>query len=199
MQTRLAGKRLFSGVILRQACPHFRTLWLVFLNQAKFLIDIPRIILGASFYALAVALFFPYRQGFASLYLLILGLYFVAFAMGYWISTAFPIAKSSLLGTGFALLWALVLSGVVPSLSDVSKLPARLQWLWDISAPRWAIEGFWLKEVEIRPWIEKLSSPSNLYVTGNYFVDVKNLFCIGLVWCVVALLGLKLFNRKKMK
>ncbi len=78
---------------------------------AKFAVDVPRIWLGASFFSMAVALFFPYRSAFQYIYLTIILLYFNAFAMGYWISTAFPIQKAGLIGTGFALLWALVLSG----------------------------------------------------------------------------------------
>jgi hypothetical protein len=62
---------------------------------AKFVIDIPRIILGALFFAIALALFYPYRQSWASLFAIVGLLYFVAFALGYWISTAFPIQKAS--------------------------------------------------------------------------------------------------------
>lgn len=120
---------------------------------AKVIIDIPRMVMGALFFSIAVALFFPYRQSWGSLYVVILLLYFVSFGMGYWISTAFPVQKASLIGVGFALLWALVLSGVVPNYTEVvgdgtagSGYPPAVQWLWSISAPRWAVEAFWLME-----------------------------------------------------
>jgi hypothetical protein len=84
---------------------------------AKLIVDIPRIFFGALFFAIALALFFPYRESWGALFGLILLLYFVSFAMGYWISTAFPMQKASLIGVGFALLWALVLSGGILSLT----------------------------------------------------------------------------------
>ncbi|KAI8905545.1 P-loop containing nucleoside triphosphate hydrolase protein [Gorgonomyces haynaldii] len=170
---------------------------------AKFVVDIPRIVLGSTFYALALALFFPYRQAFVTLYILVVTIYFVSFAMGYWISTAFPLSRAALIGTGFALLWALVLSGVVPKLSEVkdpaNPYPGIISWLWDVSAPRWAIEGFWLKEVDARAWDEKNEDPTNAYVKNNYNDDVSNIVAIGFVWCLFSLLGLKLFNRSKQK
>ena len=60
---------------------------------AKVLMDIPHIILGAIFFSISAALFFPYRQSFASLFLIILMLYTAAFGMGYFISTIFPVQK----------------------------------------------------------------------------------------------------------
>ncbi|KAI8905546.1 hypothetical protein EDD86DRAFT_277572 [Gorgonomyces haynaldii] len=170
---------------------------------AKFIVDIPRIILGSTFYFLALIILFPYYQSLGYLYTVVVLLYFVSFAMGYWISTAFPLSRAALIGTGFALLWALVLSGVVPKLSEVkdsaNPYPAVFAWLWDASAPRWAIEAFWLKEVEARPWKEKNETPANAYVKDNYYVDLKNIVLIAITWCVLAFLGLKLFNRSKQK
>jgi hypothetical protein len=109
-------------------------------------------LLSAIVYASALILFYPYQQAFGSLLLLVTLLYFVSYAMGYFIGIYFPAAKASLIGTGFALLWALVLSGVTPSLKNVSKDFAyqNVSWLWDLSAPRWSIEAFWVKEVEAR-------------------------------------------------
>ncbi|KAI8926163.1 hypothetical protein BC831DRAFT_457743 [Entophlyctis helioformis] len=166
---------------------------------AKFAVDVPRVIMGGSMFFIALLLFFPYKQSAASLFAIVLSLYFNSFGMGYWISTAFPLAKSALIGTGFALLWALVLSGTIPNLEDVAEFPTWVQWLWDVSAPRWAIETFWLQEVKNLPWREKFMTPANTYITGNEPTAFRNMIVIAVGWNVLAFLGLKLFNRIKQK
>jgi hypothetical protein len=119
---------------------------------AKFLSDIPRIMLGSLMYSVALILFYPYRQLFSNLMLVIFLVYFVSYAMGYFIGIYFPLAKSSLIGTGFALLFSLVLAGEIPKLDVIRSEEgyASISWLWDTSAPRWAIEAFWLKEIQAR-------------------------------------------------
>ncbi|KAJ3057864.1 hypothetical protein HK102_010827, partial [Quaeritorhiza haematococci] len=73
----------------------------------KFIIDLPRIILAGILFSSALVLFFPYRQRWINIVLIVELLYFTAFAMGYFISYAFRPASVPLVGTGFALLWAL--------------------------------------------------------------------------------------------
>jgi ABC-2 type transporter len=134
---------------------------------AKNLVDIPRIVLGATSFTLSFIVFYRFRQDFFSLYALILVMYFVAFGMGYWISIIVPPQKSNIVAVAFALLWALVLSGVFPSLDKIyavdSVYPVFLRWLWGISAPRWAIEYFWIREVNARAFVEKYQDPPNRY------------------------------------
>ena len=92
-------------------------------------------------------------------------MYFVAFAMGYFLSIVFKPKQVPLVGTGFALLWALVLSGVMPNLQEVMEdtTYGAVRWLWEISAPRWAIEAFWLKEVAAYPYADKDKDPPYTY------------------------------------
>ena len=112
---------------------------------AKFVVDIPRVILAGIVYSVALLLFYPLQGRFVSVLLIVELLYFSAFAMGYFLSILVPPSKTALLGTGFALLWALVLSGVIPTLEDVYSEPVltAVSFLWDLSPPRWAIEAFW--------------------------------------------------------
>ncbi|KAH6565656.1 hypothetical protein BASA62_007159 [Batrachochytrium salamandrivorans] len=166
---------------------------------AKFIVDFPRVILGGSMFFLALVLFFPYSQSAGHLYAIVICLYFNAFAMGYWISTAFPIAKSGLIATGFALLWALVLSGVLPNLNDVSDYPPFFQFFWKISAPRWSVESFWLAELQSLDWAEKNKQPTNTYQWANSSKDLSYMLIIAVGWNVLAFLGMKLFNRTKQK
>ncbi|KAJ3295381.1 hypothetical protein HK104_002720 [Borealophlyctis nickersoniae] len=167
---------------------------------AKFFVDIPRIFIGAFMFSCALILFFPYRQRFASILLLIELMYFGAFAMGYFLSIAFKPAQVSLVGTGFALLWALVLSGVMPNLADVYNDSGYnpIRWLWEWSAPRWAIEAFWIKEVSGYPFV-RAEKPPNHYDWNNWNLDLTNITEIWLIWNVIAFLSLKLFDRAKQK
>jgi hypothetical protein len=168
---------------------------------AKLLVDIPRIVIGAACYTLAVASFFPYRQSIINLYTIILMIYLTSFSMGYWISTAFSITKAGLIGVGFSLLWALALSGVSPSLYEVRSYSPLTSWLWTISAPRWALEAFWLSELQKRPWVEKDFDEkwNNGFIKNNFFNDLIMMAIIWIAWSILSFLGLKLFKRSKQK
>ncbi|KAI9595508.1 hypothetical protein BDF19DRAFT_422395 [Syncephalis fuscata] len=123
---------------------------------AKMVADLPRCLIAAFCFSLSFIVFFPYRSKYVYLYCIISLLYYVAFGMGYFISMITNKEMSGLVGTAFALAWALVFSGSVPDLSDVmhddSYVPSR--WLWKISAPRYAIEAIFIKEVGARPFPE---------------------------------------------
>lgn len=149
---------------------------------AKVIIDIPRVFFGALLYSLALVLFFPYRQNFIGIFYLCLAIYFSAFAIGYFISIVFRRESTPLIGVGMALLFSIGLGGVVPKLEAVfgtdypmlsvettplPGYPVFVRWLWAISAPRWAIEAFWIKETEFRPFREKAGTLPNLYVRSN--------------------------------
>ncbi len=166
----------------------------------KIIIDIPRIVLGATTYFIALIMFFPYAQSFVNLFFMVLMLHFYSFAVGYALSTAVSYQKLSLYGVGFALLWALVLSGVNPSLSDIKDIPPILSWVWDFSVPRWMIEAFYIKEVLALPFKEN-QDPTGVdpYRWDNYSTDFTNSIRVTLIWHILAILGLKLFNRIKQK
>lgn len=146
----------------------------------KLISDLPSIILGASFYSMAVAMLFPYQQSFRSLFTIVLLSYLVSFSMGYWISTAFTMQRSALVGVGFAKLWALVFSGVSPDLYNVLEMSQYMQAFWAISPSRWFVEAFWLIETELRPWIEKTQALGHGYFRNNFLVDLKSM----LVLCI---------------
>ncbi|KAJ3039915.1 hypothetical protein HK097_002699 [Rhizophlyctis rosea] len=168
---------------------------------AKFLVDIPRIVIGAGMYTIALILFFPYRQKFIFILVLVEFMYFVAFAMGYFLSIVFRPKQVPLVGTGFALLWALVLSGVMPNLQEVTEdtTYAAVRWLWEISAPRWAIEAFWLKEVAAYPYADKDKDPPYTYKWSEYNPALSHILLIATVWNLIAFLSLKLKDRTKQK
>ncbi|KAJ1557838.1 hypothetical protein HK096_005070 [Nowakowskiella sp. JEL0078] len=169
---------------------------------AKLIVDIPRVILAAGMYSVALTLFFPYRQIFILLYVSVLLVYINAFAIGYTISIVFENAIVPLLGTGLSLLWALVLSGVIPELSTVTD--ATMVWLWNISGPRWFVESFWVSEMSRRPWVDFTSKADGevvryTYVKGHYSNDALILIYISITWLFLAFLMLKLMHRRQQK
>jgi len=122
--------------------------------------------------------------------------------MGYFLSALVKFQNIGLLGTGFSLAWGIVLSGDAPSLDDVYSdsvyLPTR--WLWSVSAPRWAIEALYLKELEARPFAEiQADDLGNTYHTTDYRMCIQNAFLIGLGWNLLAFIMLKLKDRDKQK
>ncbi|OUM66640.1 hypothetical protein PIROE2DRAFT_68925 [Piromyces sp. E2] len=122
---------------------------------AKVVADIPRIIVAAVMFTISFILLFPYHSNYWKIFLIVLSLYFCAFAMGYFLSVIFDRKIVALASTGFSLAWSLVLSGIIPNLSDLegNNVLKHVKFLWSMSAPRWAIELFWLKEVEARKYI----------------------------------------------
>lgn len=106
----------------------------------------------ACMYTGAFIFFFAYRQQLSSLFLVILLLYINAFSLGYFVSAAVNRSMFGLAGTGMSLAWALVLSGTAPHLYKVmtSGGYATVRWVWDVSAPRWGVEAFYLKEMDSR-------------------------------------------------
>ncbi|KAI8053263.1 hypothetical protein BDF22DRAFT_743185 [Syncephalis plumigaleata] len=169
---------------------------------AKMVADLPRCLIAALCFSLSFIVFFPYRSKYIYLYCIISLLYYVAFAMGYFISIITNKEMSGLVGTAFALAWAIVFSGSVPDLSDVmhddSYLPSR--WLWRISAPRYAIEAIFIKEVGARPFPEiREDRLPHEYNLNNYTYCLFAVAIIGIVWNVIALIFMKLVNRTKIR
>jgi hypothetical protein len=168
----------------------------------KVLADIPRLIIAAFMFTLSLILFWPYRSHFLVLYVISILLYFSAFAMGYFLSAIIPSESVGLVGTGFALMWGLVLSGVIPCLEKVKTTGnyEGISWLWDISPPRYAIEALYVKEVQARPFLESSTDlQAYTYRISNFERNLAYLLAIGCGWTFIALLMLKLVYRSRMK
>ncbi|KAI8814586.1 hypothetical protein BJ742DRAFT_703938 [Cladochytrium replicatum] len=171
---------------------------------AKALVDLPRVVIAATMYSAALALFFPYRQRWELLLLNVMTLYLSAFGMGYVLSILCRPNQVALATTGFCLLWALVFSGVMPDLSDVMDNYGIFQYVWWASAPRWSVEAFWLLEIDARPWEENKTKKIGeeirfKYKFGNFYNCIAYMSLIGVSWYLVAYLCLKLVDRRKQK
>jgi len=162
---------------------------------AKVVADIPRIIIAAIMFTTAFVLFFPYNSSFRLLYLVILALYFCAFAMGYFLSVIFDKKIVALASTGFSLAWALVLSGVIPDYNNFKD--SFYAFLWKLSPSRWAIELFWLKEVD--EFIDDIDILPHSYSKDTWPDGFIYIFLITMGWHLISYLCMKLLNRQKQK
>ena len=127
-------------------------------------------------------------------------LHFYSFAVGYALSTAVKYSSLAISGTGVSLLWCLVLSGVNPQLPDIESFPSWINWLWKVSVPRYMVESFYVKEIQALPFQEKdKPAPPHNYTWDSYQTNFITSIQITIAWHVLAILGLKLFNRIKQK
>ncbi|CAG8500570.1 10166_t:CDS:10 [Dentiscutata erythropus] len=169
---------------------------------AKLVADIPRLLIAALMFSLAFIVFYSFKAPYWQIYIIVLFTYVSAWAMGYFISAVTTKEKLSLVGTGFALGWGMVLSGATPKLEDVESggTFAYIEWLWDISAPRWAVESLYLKELEPRLWDEIKTQPlGHTYSFSDYPRCLLNILIIAVGWAVLAFFAMKLTNRDKQK
>jgi ABC-type multidrug transport system permease subunit len=175
---------------------------------AKIIADIPRILIGAGTFSLALILYFPYRQNFISIVYVVLSLYIAAFSMSYLVSIIASQRSTPLVGTAVSLFYAIGLSGVIPSLDQVYGtddpgvldapfvgFPYIIRLFWTFSPPRWAIEAFWLKEIQFRPFKEKYEQPTNQYRKESYNSTFIFIILISLMWNTFAFILLK--SRRK--
>ncbi|KAF9908734.1 hypothetical protein EC991_009544 [Linnemannia zychae] len=169
---------------------------------AKILADVPRMIVAACMYTGAFIFFFAYRQQLSSLFLVIMLLYINAFSLGYFVSAVVNRSMFGLAGTGMSLAWALVLSGTAPHLYKVmnSNGYATVRWVWDVSAPRWGVEAFYLKEMDSTIYNEiKHNVLGDMYAFEHYEGAIMSMIYIGLGWNILTFTLMKLLNRHKVK
>jgi len=166
---------------------------------AKVVADIPRVVIAAIMFTTAFILLFPYHSSFKYIFYIDLALYACAFSMGYFLSVIFDKKIVALASTGFSLAWALVFSGIIPNLSTIPTSPVlkHFKFIWDISAPRWAIELFWLKEIHAREY--EIPTYPNTYKPTTWPVGFLYIVYITIGWNVLAYLAMKLLHRQKQK
>ena len=167
---------------------------------AKVCADIPRIIIAGIMSSLAISYMFNIVGSFTKWLLLIEVLYASTFSLGYFVSILFPQGQTPLLCAGFALLFALVLSGATPSLEKVYSDPlmSKFAFIWDTSAARWATEAIWIEEVKASAfsWNAPLV---NHYQWDNFYPALGYIIIISLGWNIATFFCLKLIHRSKQK
>lgn len=176
---------------------------------AKWLIDVPNIILAATFYSLAFRLSFPNNNSVSVLFELLLAFYAYAWSVGYLISTLAPPKHVFLVGVLFALLLAVAFSGANPTISRVRTFPTSYSWLWSISGPRWMLEAFYVSQVKY--YEEVPSGPlegkdymdinagleSTGYNIDNLGKDIRAMYWNAFGWGLCSMLSMIFFNSDK--
>jgi len=168
---------------------------------AKVVADIPRIVFAAIMFTFAFIILFPYYSQVYEIFIIVLALYACAFSMGYFLSIIFDKKVVALASTGFSLAWSLVLSGIIPNLKDIenNSLMQYFKFLWSWSAPRWAIEIFWLREVQARDFELNLNDLPNTYKTTTDPVGFYYMIYITIGWNIISYLSMKLLHRRHQK
>ena len=113
----------------------------------KWLVNFPRIVGAAGFFLISFSIRFQDTSKRGDTFAIILTLYWFGFAIGYVVSQCVPIRYASSLGVLIALIFAVGLSGVNPSLKDVNSYSQSRQIPWSVSGPRWALEAFYVSQV----------------------------------------------------
>lgn len=162
--------------------------------MGKVVSDIPRALLASLSFTMGLVVFFVYYSSFLFHFGLVFLLYFVAYAVGYFLSTFMRREMVALAGAGVGLASTLVFSGVMPSLDTVAEAYPRFSWIWDTSAPRWAIEAFWIREVQARSFRHLTARHGYRWEDLNF--SLWMIFSIGIVWHVFAFSALKLCFRQ---
>lgn len=106
----------------------------------KWIADFPRVFFSAVFFYLAFSSRFQDTNTNATrMFILVLCFYWFSFSMGYVVSQIVTMKNAALTGVLTALIFAVGLSGMNPTMKDVRDKPAGQQWLWTISGPRFVI------------------------------------------------------------
>jgi len=97
--------------------------------------------------------------------------------------------------------WCMIFSGINIRLTERSTMPVIQQKLFQLSAPRWAIEAFYINEMSF--YYTYLDISARLayydYDIDNLPTDIGAMFFISIFWQGLAILMMKLLSRSKMK
>lgn len=107
----------------------------------KWIADFPRVFLSCSFFYLAFSSRFQDTNTNATrMFILVLVFYWFSFSMGYLVSQLVTMKNTALTGVLCALIFAVGLSGINPTMQEVRDKPVAQQRFWSISGPRYIFE-----------------------------------------------------------
>jgi len=177
---------------------------------AKWVSNFPRIFAGA------LAFYTAFQTGYRStgtsgpLLAIILLLYWFGFSLGFLVSQLMDVKYAPLVGVLLALLFAVVFSGISPSMVDINEYhPEAKKFPWQASGPRWAIEAFYVEESNYyrevpngpykgQPYMNTDSGLDNIGYSSNSVGRCQlNIFFCGLAWGGIALFFMLVLNRSK--
>mmetsp|Transcript_15040 Transcript_15040/g.27083 ORF Transcript_15040/g.27083 Transcript_15040/m.27083 type:complete len:149 (+) Transcript_15040:25-471(+) len=134
-------------------------------------------------------------------YLIVFALYFVFFSIGYTISILVSYHDAPLVGVVYTLFWCIIFSGTNIRLTERSNMSSFEQFLFQASPPRWAIEAFYVNEMQFYKGYLDISSQLNYYQydIDNFAIDIQSIFIITLVYYGLTIIFMKMIGRSKMK
>jgi hypothetical protein len=178
---------------------------------AKWIIEVPNIILAALFFWLAFTARFPNTNSPGELYELFLAMYWWAWSLGFLLSAIAPPKNVFLVGVLVALLLAVAFSGANPTINEIQDLPKGISWLWRVSGTRWALEAFYVSQVKYyekvpsgplkdEPYMDVDAGLEQIGYNIDYFnYAVRALFWNGFGYAIFAMIIMRFTNTDKKK
>jgi hypothetical protein len=178
---------------------------------AKWIIEVPNIILASLFFWMAFTVRFPNTNTGGDLYELFLGMYWWAWSLGFLLSAVAPPKSVFLVGVLVALLLAVGFSGANPTINEVQDLPKGISWLWRVSGTRWALEAFYVSQTKYyetvpsgplkdEPYMDVDAGLQQIgYNIDNFNYAVAALFWNGFGYAILAMVIMRFTNRDKKK
>lgn len=178
---------------------------------AKWIVEVPNIILAALFFWLAFTARFPNTNAPSELYELFLAMYWWAWSLGFLLSAIAPPKNVFLVGVLVALLLAVAFSGANPTINEVQDMPKAINWLWRISGTRWALEAFYVSQTKYyekvpsgplkdEPYMNVDAGLDQIgYNIDNFTYALAALFWNGFGYAIFALIVMRFTNRDKKK
>lgn len=115
---------------------------------AKWIVEVPNIVMAALFFWFAFIIRFPNTNTAARLYELFFAMYWWAWALGFLLSSIASPKNVFLVGVLAALLLAVGFSGANPTINEIRDMPEGIRWIWSLSGTRWALEGFYVSQAK---------------------------------------------------
>ena len=175
--------------------------------------NLPRMFLSALLFWLSFAFMYRDTGPGGGLFVIVLGIYWFGYSLGFVVSQLASPQNTALMGVLFALVFAVLFSGVLPALADVQTWPAWQQFPWSLSGPRFAIEAFYVNSVRVfatvppsdyssrfvgAPWVDVAAVLKQVgYRLDGFGDDVAGMAWDGVLWTAVALLLMYALNRPK--
>jgi ABC-type multidrug transport system ATPase subunit len=180
----------FSGL---RAFPYF---------ISKSIVDLIRVIMAGTTFTLTFVSVYPNAANFSDLLQINICLYLFGYVSGYWASILLGPKYCGLFGVANILIWVLTFGGVEPSLITVrEEWGPKFEWLWNVSAPRWAISAFYLAETENRLHLDPMKKGRSrfAYIDDTIPSNLINILYICAFWWILAFIILKFTHRDKQR
>eukprot|EP01135_Chromosphaera_perkinsii_P007607 Nk52_evm63s914 gene=Nk52_evmTU63s914 len=179
--------------------------------MAKVTADFVRVVSATAFFFAFFTFGYTNVGDQGDLFVIIMLLYWFGFAMGYFISQIAKPVNAALLGVALSLVFCVVYGGNTPSVQEVENDSQykNQRFIWDVSAPRWAIEGLFVNQLSYYKTVPSGPLEGQVYMNltsgvsekgydiDNFDTDVQNTLLVTIGWLVLGFIFMKLTHRSK--